>query len=1284
MKKRARTSSTPDARPPKRQKQPKYSNRDPSPGECERLRATYPLFERAGEGNWPVESVLKHRSGHKKNTLKFQVQWTDHPETKEVFPPTWVQADAISKDVIADYWALKKATRKHARQSKSNTKHPEEGTSRRTATSKRRASLQVQEDNSQIGQRRVTRLQSQIRARDTPSTPSSLPEPEPGREDSVPQSLSNPAPGEYEPVSGASSDAGSDGDFELGSDSESEPDLRPESALDLGPETDSLQAFEPAAEPTAGASAETEPPWEPEPATSSVTELDVSTSAETEPPRESEPVTKSAAELDAATSAETGSQRQAEPERLLVARSASESRLSTPPDTLSRSRQDHLTNSSRSSCERTPGPPAPISHPPSGGFEASTFNLTRPCSRASEQEPRSDGGLNSQRHPRVSTPPAEEAHPPVGPTSPTKGPQGRDSAEKLAVDSRVVEGPRADSATQTSPLQQSHSGTGSSDSLARERRPPELETARRFYDLSFRPPLLDTTYLDAKRPSDSRRIPYQMDFPSDTIINPTVVDAPEPELVRSGGAATSMYDVALGGSAFPIQASIEEEEHTSSGEQFSSESKASSSQQSVENERDVPQLAGLLPTSVPILGLAEYAIALPCEGKVQSIYSDIIKAKEKSIKKFLGRHDSLGSSSGSLTRSHERNEMNEMIQRLHDTVTHLDLGLPGTPTHYPGNSHEHAAYANYAGSKFSFLGHLVDIMKNLGCSIIIMAREGPVQDLIEDYLKMKQVAVNRQDRMSRSKAPVPDRFSTDFQVELVTTGSTHQVAIYSGPILMIAFDASFDAQDPQVRRIREHFSERHSSLLPVLHLLVANSSEHVDRCLPKSMPSSMRLKALVRATFQALPNLGGKLAYLPRSSDEAEGRSMDLSDLQRGVRKSVERRLALLASIVMQAAISPEFDAGWNPESMMPTLQLTDYKETPPKRSGINTRTETPKEPLTRSRTPLSRADTPSGRKRLLEVDGFLPALQKRQRLTPLRDSTESSSRIDPNQVTQLRDQIKKLEADLESEKEARQKAEQDRDNLQEQLIQWKQDHAGLQHRYEKRMTKCHELQKQHKETLTMVENTRKQNKRIAEEHNTLKRKNDDLQKELANTRAEIEAGGGDAAAVEVARAEARTLRARNTELEKALENNRKDFEFTRTQYQEASNKAAEFANQIRDLEEEMATLRKLADSEKRRLKETNYQHSIKQHLAKIGELELERKSRDARLRKLEDENRHLKRNRGIQTRGSSAQPPGSPGLDGHAGRGTRSRQGSPAPGLFANSHHNSVTNRGSLLRHER
>ncbi|KAK4944309.1 hypothetical protein LTR10_016195 [Elasticomyces elasticus] len=777
-------------------------------------------------------------------------------------------------------------------------------------------------------------------------------------------------------------------------------------------------------------------------------------------------------------------------------------------------------------------------------------------------------------------------------------------------------------------------------------------------------------------------------FASTTVTSPRTANhddmASDPPSVPSNPRQVPVFDAALGGSTLPIQNSIEEDNPTSSGEQSSAESKLSSSQQSVENERDIAQIDGLVLPSYPILGPAEYALALPAEGKIQSTYSDIIKTKRKAILKFVNRHEYVGSSNGSPTRTHERNQMNEMIQLLNDTVTHMDLGLPGMSTQYSIQSEEHAAYANYAGSKFSLLGHLVDIMKPVECSIVIMSRSGPIQDLIEQYLTMKHIDVRRMDRIAASKSPIPDRYPRDFQVDLVSTFSTHQVVFPRKPILMIAFDASYDSQDPQVMRIRQYFSPRPPSLLPVIHLLVSNSSEHVDRCLPKDMPSPSRLKVLVRATYQARPNLGGKPTYVPDESDEPENRPMDFSDLQRALRKSPERKLARLAAVIARASVSQDFETYWS-LGMMPELQLTEMDNLPSKLSGVPPVSQVKKESVARSRTPASRAGTPSGKKRLLEVDSVLPALHKRQRLTPLRDSVEASNvnNDTSSQIERLQEMVSKLQNDLHTEREARQKAEQDRSRLQEQLDKWRKDHADLQRRYEKRMTKCHVLEGSNKKLVKTIENNKIRQERAAEDHGTMKRKVTELQAELTTVREEVKAGGGDAAALEVAREEARGLRAKNNYLDKSLENTRKDFEFTRSQYQDASNKAADFATQARELEDQIAELTKSAGDEKRRLKERNYEEGIKRHLAKISEIEMELKTRDTLLRKLEEENRQLKRSRGVQTRGSSVQPPGSPGLDA-PGRGTRSRQGSPAASLFPNTHHGTATNRGSLLRHER
>lgn len=782
--------------------------------------------------------------------------------------------------------------------------------------------------------------------------------------------------------------------------------------------------------------------------------------------------------------------------------------------------------------------------------------------------------------------------------------------------------------------------------------------------------------LSKSRPSSARseepRHPDEMDMSgASNVTSPAAAAGPQ----------AHTYDIAITGSALPIQNSIEDEQLLND-DQDSEGSKGSSSQQSLGSEREIPQANGLVIPSVPLLGPDEYTLGLPAEGKIQSIYSDIIKAKKKAILKFINRHEAIGSATTSPSRTNERNEMSELIQRLHDTTTHMDLGLPGTPTQYSVNSEEHAAYANYAGSKFSLLGSLVEQLNRTDCSIAIAAQSGRIQDLLEQYLSTKKINVKRHDRVDAPSSSETDR-QHEFEVELISTMSRNPVILRRKPIVMIAFDASFDAQDREIKRVRAMSSPNSSKLVPVVHLLVTNSSEHVDLCIPKSLPSPTRLKLLVRTTYQARANLGGKPTYVPSASDEPQGRAMDFSDFQKALRKSPERKLSLLASLITQRAFSRDFDTEWGPGSV-PELQLSEIDDISPKVSGTTTVAETPKDPLPRSRTPTSRADTPSGKKRLLEVENPIVALNKRQRLTPTPLPEAEMSNAPAPPPLSVGELNKKLRTELAQEKDAREKAEKERDYVKKQSDDWRLAHAALLRRYETRKTKSHELEKEHTTLLKTMESKKTRQERTMEENAALKEKLKGLQQELSTIREAIKSGGGDAATTEIAREEARTLLAKNMNLEKVLENTRKDFEFTREQYQNASSKAAEFAAQVRDLEEEVMNLSKQASDEKRRLKEVNHQQSLNDHLSKIAELEQERRTKDVLLKKLEEENRQLKRNRGVQTRGSSVQPPGSPGLEApSSGRGPRSRQGSPAPGLLPH-HGNTIANRGSLLRHER
>jgi len=294
--------------------------------------------------------------------------------------------------------------------------------------------------------------------------------------------------------------------------------------------------------------------------------------------------------------------------------------------------------------------------------------------------------------------------------------------------------------------------------------------------------------------------------------------------------------------------------------------------------------------------------------------------------------------------------MAELIDRLNDTVTHVDLGLENIGTQYPLSSGDNARYANYAGSKFAFLDHLIDELQYTNLSLLIFAKPGSVHTLLESFLAMKHVERHRLSTSTPSGPDHPENKVGQLAVKLLTSGAHADININSRPALIIAFDSIFDAQDFQVQTIREKFP---NPLIPIVHLLIANSSEHVDRCIPASMSSPQRLRLLVRATYQASRNLGGGPIIVPLPSDTPNNQPMDFQELQKVLKKSPERKLKRIVSNLASTLRSSNFEANWTLGDM-PELDFDELEESPPKSSRAC------------SVTPLSRAGTPSTRKRLL------------------------------------------------------------------------------------------------------------------------------------------------------------------------------------------------------------------------------------------------------------------------------------------------------------------------------
>lgn len=133
-------------------------------------------------------------------------------------------------------------------------------------------------------------------------------------------------------------------------------------------------------------------------------------------------------------------------------------------------------------------------------------------------------------------------------------------------------------------------------------------------------------------------------------------------------------------------------------------------------------------------------------------------------------------------------------------------------------------------------------------------------------------------------------------------------------------------------------------------------------------------------------------------------------------------------------------------------------------------------------------------------------------------------------------------------------------------------------------------------------------------------------------------------AELEAMKAEVRTLRSQKELADKKLSSQDSDYEYMRTQYQEASAAAAESGSTIRTLTEKLEEAHHKAQGEAARLAEINRENNSEQARAHIHQLKIELAHREKLLQKQAEE---IKAGRkaaiGVMTRGSSAYSSKSP-----------------------------------------
>ncbi|OJD25828.1 hypothetical protein ACJ73_02804 [Blastomyces percursus] len=665
------------------------------------------------------------------------------------------------------------------------------------------------------------------------------------------------------------------------------------------------------------------------------------------------------------------------------------------------------------------------------------------------------------------------------------------------------------------------------------------------------------------------------------------------------------------------------------------------SQPSLAGEVELPEVsaeivgepvAGFEPTAASIeevsepqpvsinLGPMEFAVPLSMDSRVKDDYDVTLSAESKTIGKFLAESSSLETYMSSSTQEYDTqiSRMRKLVNKLNNITTHPDLNdQPAAPGANPAKE---AAWAEYSSTKFQFLGFLIDAAVNDDLHIIIIARSDKAVKLVENYLIGKEF-INTQ--------PATDR-PTDLELSLCkgqlsfairSVTDSRVLQPFKPAAAIIALDNSFDAENPVIRQMRTEASPN-GQPLPVIRLLVSNTAEHVERCLPDTSNIN-RLRLLIKYT-RDFSSTAGEL------QDDALGVQENAEEVVLYLKTDPTTRVWPLAAVELIPIETPDVSPA--------TLEVEEL-----------------------------RSVSSSRQKRLLENDEDECSNQtKRQRMTPFQDTTHISDSMKDQTQSQDKGDSRFSERSLVQAKNAMEfevnQLQAALEKMQTNLQTTEKSFSQLQHRYESRLNNYHKLRKELEQVLEVSKTSAERLERQKTEIAKLKDEKTTLAKELDEARTTIKEGGGTDAELEKAREEIRRLTKENASLQRTVQQERSQTAYTRQQYQNASTAAAQSAVELRQLEEELGQLKAKAAGDLTRLKKLRLQSDEQTHLTRVKELEVTLAQRDEMLNRKEEELRELKKNR-PSTRATSLQPrspkwgasrPASPGANNVGGGNMR------------------------------
>ncbi|KAL8729777.1 MAG: hypothetical protein Q9166_004500 [cf. Caloplaca sp. 2 TL-2023] len=656
---------------------------------------------------------------------------------------------------------------------------------------------------------------------------------------------------------------------------------------------------------------------------------------------------------------------------------------------------------------------------------------------------------------------------------------------------------------------------------------------------------------------------------------------------------------------------------------------------------NVPKTTTLKPLG---FGPNEHIISLAMHTRVRDQYTSIINVYRDTIMKLMN--------SDSRDQACE-NEITKLLTRINDTLQHSDLDAKETleETSQPSPEDE-ATWAEQCSFKFQFLRHFLEGIRHDDVHVSIVAQPGRLLDIIETFLKGRGIVYFRPDGKGAS-LPGDQRFAhCRCQVSIVPSGLDGNNLAMKPAALVIAFDGSVNAVQPQVYRMR--VQQGFDWLQPVVRLVVYKSAEHLAICLPAHMNQYDRIRRIVSGMTQLRHEVG-------QLNPEDMEVSAAAEEVAIALRLGGHERRWTLPSI---RALPLDFHESSRDSSTQLSSQLSQEQDVPFESSSLK-----------RAWNDMDSADTDKA---------------KRQRLS----STQSTSHItdsihQPSQVDYLQKQNGSLAIENDNLKSQVNHLIASQTALEKQLAtttrtnqhllsqtsitqSTHQTHisdlegslSSLQTRYEDKDRAYRDLQLSQSDLdASLAKATHKVDSQTTD-LTSLKASKRQLEADLEQARKDLlSTSNPDLARIALAESAARDALIENELLKKKTATLSSDLEFTRTEYQTASTSAADLAAQVTSLTSQLEVAESKASGEATRLAQINKDNAIKEARKEIRQLKTVLEERERVCRRKEEEIVELKGRRGrggVVTRGGSVQPGGVG--QGKSPRG--SRGGSPLPGV--------------------